>query len=213
MVFFFRPRGFSGKDDYLIYMVRHSALGRHAVLSCAAVNPRPAAASERQLSAACPAPALLNPPQHPAPPRPTPPPLHPNHLQGKDKYENEDLIKYALPQDIWFHVSQLSSAHVYLRLPPGVAWDSGIPPDTLEDCAQLVKANSIGGPLGGRAERAPAGWLAGWLGQCVAARGLDAWACAGRPLCGLGATEPAAWHVRRDPADLFPCWSQQRVTS
>lgn len=83
MVFFFEPRGFASKDDYLIYM-------------------------------------------------------------GRDKYENEDLIKYALPQDLWFHVSQLSSAHVYLRLPAGVSWQS-IPPDTLEDCAQLVKANSIEG--------------------------------------------------------------------
>ena len=27
---------------------------------------------------------------------------------GKDKYENEDLIKYGLPEDIWFHVDDLS---------------------------------------------------------------------------------------------------------
>lgn len=38
---------------------------------------------------------------------------------GKDKYENEELIKYAWPDcDIWFHVDNLSSAHVYLRLKP-----------------------------------------------------------------------------------------------
>ena len=36
---------------------------------------------------------------------------------GKDKFENEDLIKHAWPEDIWFHVDKLSSAHVYLRLP------------------------------------------------------------------------------------------------
>ena len=30
---------------------------------------------------------------------------------GKDKYENEDLIKYGLPEDCWFHVDDLSSAH------------------------------------------------------------------------------------------------------
>ncbi|KAH0832397.1 hypothetical protein J3R83DRAFT_13431 [Lanmaoa asiatica] len=36
---------------------------------------------------------------------------------GKDKVENEDLIKYAWPQDVWFHVDKLSSAHVYLRMP------------------------------------------------------------------------------------------------
>ena len=38
---------------------------------------------------------------------------------GKDKHENEDLIKYGLPEDIWFHVENLSSAHVYLRLEQG----------------------------------------------------------------------------------------------
>lgn len=27
---------------------------------------------------------------------------------GKDKYENEDLIKYGLPEDVWFHVDDLS---------------------------------------------------------------------------------------------------------
>ena len=56
---------------------------------------------------------------------------------GADKYENEggdlrnplnhflydnlscllaDLIKYGIPEDIWFHVDDMSSAHVYLRL-------------------------------------------------------------------------------------------------
>jgi len=63
---------------------------------------------------------------------------------GRDKYENEDLIKYGLPTDVWFHVDDMSSAHVYLRLPEGAKFDD-IPPDTLEDCAQLVKQNSIQG--------------------------------------------------------------------
>ena len=35
---------------------------------------------------------------------------------GRDKYENEYLIKYGLPSDSWFHVNDLSSAHVYLRI-------------------------------------------------------------------------------------------------
>lgn len=35
---------------------------------------------------------------------------------GKDKYENEDLIKYGWPEDVWFHADDYSSAHVYLRL-------------------------------------------------------------------------------------------------
>ncbi|XP_034383437.1 coiled-coil domain-containing protein 25 [Cyclopterus lumpus] len=63
---------------------------------------------------------------------------------GRDKYENEDLIKYGWPEDIWFHVDKLSSAHVYLRLPKGQTIDE-IPPEVLIDCAQLVKNNSIQG--------------------------------------------------------------------
>ena len=41
-------------------------------------------------------------------------------------------------------MDDLSSAHVYLRLPAGSSFES-IPGDILEDCAQLVKANSIQG--------------------------------------------------------------------
>lgn len=110
---------------------------------------------------------------------------------GKDKYENEDLLKHGWEQDVWFHVDkvscplwcyvlhfclskvkrvlwnirqdevqllkihcsnmcivkishQLSSAHVYLRLHDGDTIES-IPPGVLEDCAQLVKHNSIEG--------------------------------------------------------------------
>ena len=33
---------------------------------------------------------------------------------GKDKFENEDLIKYGHDEDVWFHVERLSSAHVYV---------------------------------------------------------------------------------------------------
>jgi hypothetical protein len=43
-----------------------------------------------------------------------------------------------------FHVDKLSSAHVYLRLQKGQTIES-ITPELLEDCAQLVKANSIQG--------------------------------------------------------------------
>ncbi|KAI5077762.1 hypothetical protein GOP47_0007586, partial [Adiantum capillus-veneris] len=63
---------------------------------------------------------------------------------GLDKYENEDLIKYGIPEDIWFHVDKLSSAHVYVRLHKGQTIEN-ISPELLEDCAQLVKANSIQG--------------------------------------------------------------------
>ncbi|KAF9580751.1 Coiled-coil domain-containing protein 25 [Lunasporangiospora selenospora] len=63
---------------------------------------------------------------------------------GKDKFENEDLIKYGFEEDVWFHVDKLSSAHVYLRLENGQTWDN-IPESLLDDLAQLVKANSIEG--------------------------------------------------------------------
>ncbi|KAF2275553.1 DUF814-domain-containing protein [Westerdykella ornata] len=63
---------------------------------------------------------------------------------GKDKVENEELIKYGLEEDVWFHVDKLSSAHIYLRLPEGKNWEM-IDQDLLMDCAQLTKANSIEG--------------------------------------------------------------------
>ncbi|OMO61891.1 hypothetical protein CCACVL1_23185 [Corchorus capsularis] len=65
-------------------------------------------------------------------------------FMGLDKYENEELIKYGFPEDIWFHVDKMSSAHVYVRLQKGQTIDD-ISEGLLEDCAQLVKANSIQG--------------------------------------------------------------------
>jgi len=52
-----------------------------------------------------------------------------------------------MTQDIWFHVDNLSSAHIYLRLPPPHSPDQwkNIPEELLTDCAQLTKANSIEG--------------------------------------------------------------------
>ncbi|KAL9948997.1 hypothetical protein D7B24_002727 [Verticillium nonalfalfae] len=61
---------------------------------------------------------------------------------GKDKFENEDLIKYGWEED--FHADKLSSAHIYLRLREGEQWDS-ISQPLLDDLAQLTKANSIEG--------------------------------------------------------------------
>jgi hypothetical protein len=43
-------------------------------------------------------------------------------------------------------VDKMSSAHVYLRLHRGQSFDD-ISEGVLEDCAQLVKANSIQGNL------------------------------------------------------------------
>ncbi|KAK3179884.1 Coiled-coil domain-containing protein 25 [Lecanicillium sp. MT-2017a] len=67
---------------------------------------------------------------------------------GKDKYENEDLIKFGWEEDIWyagtFHVDKLSSAHIYLRMEEGQSWDQ-LPKELIDDLAQLTKANSIEG--------------------------------------------------------------------
>lgn len=43
-----------------------------------------------------------------------------------------------------FHVDNLSSAHIYYRLPSGTPW-TAIPAPLLTDIAQLTKANSIDG--------------------------------------------------------------------
>ena len=45
-----------------------------------------------------------------------------------------------------FHVDKMSSAHVYVRLQKGQTIDD-ISEGLLEDCAQLVKANSIQGKI------------------------------------------------------------------
>ncbi|XP_065226730.1 coiled-coil domain-containing protein 25 [Planococcus citri] len=66
------------------------------------------------------------------------------YFMGKDKYENEDLIKWGWPEDVWFHVDKLSSAHVYLRLNPGQTIKD-VPQQVINDACQLVKANSIQG--------------------------------------------------------------------
>ena len=63
---------------------------------------------------------------------------------GRDKHENEELIRWGWPEDIWFHVDKMSSAHVYLRLPTGMTIDT-IPQEVILDCAHLTKANSIQG--------------------------------------------------------------------
>jgi len=63
---------------------------------------------------------------------------------GRDKMENEDLLRWGFPEDVWFHVDKLSSAHVYLRLNKGETVND-IPKELVEQCCQLVKANSIQG--------------------------------------------------------------------
>ena len=66
-------------------------------------------------------------------------------FMGKDKFENEGLIAHGFDEDIWFHVDNLSSAHVYVRLTSlNPSWDN-LPELLIRECGQLVKANSIEG--------------------------------------------------------------------
>ncbi|CCG25354.1 hypothetical protein CORT_0H02440 [Candida orthopsilosis Co 90-125] len=68
---------------------------------------------------------------------------------GKDKFENDPLIKHSYPKNIWFHVDSHSSAHLYLQLTQDqiMNWksfsDFTIEEDLLIQLAQLTKANSI----------------------------------------------------------------------
>lgn len=63
---------------------------------------------------------------------------------GRDKYENEELIKFGWPEDIWFHVDKHSSAHVYVRMPKGKGMKD-LTAEMIEECCQLTKENSIEG--------------------------------------------------------------------
>jgi hypothetical protein len=54
------------------------------------------------------------------------------------------LLSEGIIEDLWFHVDDMSSAHVYLRLNKGQKIED-IPKETLDECCQLVKANSIEG--------------------------------------------------------------------
>ncbi|EGW30543.1 uncharacterized protein SPAPADRAFT_63384, partial [Spathaspora passalidarum NRRL Y-27907] len=70
---------------------------------------------------------------------------------GRDKIENDPLIKHSHPKNIWFHVDNYSSAHLYLQLTKKQILDFKqfesfvIEPNLLEQIAQLTKANSIKG--------------------------------------------------------------------
>lgn len=65
-------------------------------------------------------------------------------FMGFDKHENEELIRWGWPEDVWFHVDKLSSAHVYIRLHQNQTIDD-IPEPVIQDAVQLCKANSITG--------------------------------------------------------------------
>ncbi|CAI2348734.1 unnamed protein product [Caenorhabditis sp. 36 PRJEB53466] len=65
-------------------------------------------------------------------------------FMGEHQKENERLLRMEFSDDVWFHVENLSSAHVYLRMPRGMSIET-IPEQLLEECCQLAKKNSISG--------------------------------------------------------------------
>lgn len=66
---------------------------------------------------------------------------------GKDKFENDPLIRKSHPKNLWFHVDKHSSAHVYLQLSQEQQshsfQDLAVEAEILDQIAQLTKANSI----------------------------------------------------------------------
>ena len=67
--------------------------------------------------------------------------------EHNENVDPKSYSEFCLPNNhLRFHVDKLSSAHVYLRLNRGGTMDT-ITDEMLEDCAQLVKANSIQGHL------------------------------------------------------------------
>lgn len=53
-------------------------------------------------------------------------------------------MKYAWPEDVWFHVDKHSSAHYYLRLKEGQGIED-LPENVLEDICQMTKESSRDG--------------------------------------------------------------------
>lgn len=68
---------------------------------------------------------------------------------GRDKHENDPLIKHSHPKNLWFHVDGVSSAHLYLQLDEddqAKTFDKlQVDSSVLDQVAQLTKANSIKG--------------------------------------------------------------------
>jgi len=89
---------------------------------------------------------------------------------GKDKYENEHLIRWGWPEDLFFHVDDLSSAHIYLRTPYTYDMEKlksadyilklhPIPEAVIQECIQLCKANSIEGHKKAQVDMIITPWL------------------------------------------------------
>jgi predicted ribosome quality control (RQC) complex YloA/Tae2 family protein len=54
------------------------------------------------------------------------------------------ILNLALPMDVWFHVDNYSSAHVYIRCKEGEDFKT-LSNDVVQEMCQLTRENSIEG--------------------------------------------------------------------
>ncbi|CCD26459.1 Jlp2p NDAI_0H02850 [Naumovozyma dairenensis CBS 421] len=68
-------------------------------------------------------------------------------VAGKDKFENDVLIKYGYRElnYMWFHADKYSSGHIYLQLNETEKDLNDVPNEVVNDCLQLCKSESIQG--------------------------------------------------------------------
>ena len=57
---------------------------------------------------------------------------------GKNKFENDELIRDAKSTDIWFHIANAPSCHVVLI----TLTEKSLPKQVIKRCACLCKSNS-----------------------------------------------------------------------
>ncbi|CAI4048391.1 hypothetical protein SKDZ_13G2580 [Saccharomyces kudriavzevii ZP591] len=68
-------------------------------------------------------------------------------VTGKDKFENDLLIKWSYKElnYVWFHADKFSSGHIYLKLHSNEKTIDDVPQEVINDCLQLCKSESIQG--------------------------------------------------------------------
>jgi predicted ribosome quality control (RQC) complex YloA/Tae2 family protein len=57
---------------------------------------------------------------------------------GKNKLENDELVRHSSPNDIWFHIANAPSCHVVLIAHN----EKSLPKQVIKRCACLCKSNS-----------------------------------------------------------------------
>ena len=61
---------------------------------------------------------------------------------GKNKFENDELIRHAKLTDIWFHIANAPSCHVILTTSTENIKIKTLPKQVIKRCACLCKSNS-----------------------------------------------------------------------